>query len=289
MGDSQTADLSSPTTAAPRDRRRSARQDQHGAAVLHREYAAHQNQRSHPFSGWREARTKNGRLIPPKAVIDAKGMEMELTTSAPPPRPGVFPSAKAKNESISGVKRIVLKEDVIMNLYVAGGGPFPGGKQDARQESRAAESAQTLQHPHRHTGPIRVRAVQGPRHGSLRCARRRRAAQQPAGCHRRTHQRGNRQRYAGMQTSGATSETAQQRYAADGRPARRRVPPMQHKRKTGETPVPPVQQTGEMLVPAIREWRSRRPTPPDLMLRSPPMPRNSTRTATISFTTLAKS
>ncbi|MGH7225026.1 MAG: hypothetical protein ACRELF_17525, partial [Gemmataceae bacterium] len=67
----------------------------------------------------------DGRLIPPKAIIDAKGMEMELTTSSPPPRPGVLPSAKPKNESISGVKRIVLKEDVDMTLYVAGGGPFP--------------------------------------------------------------------------------------------------------------------------------------------------------------------
>ncbi len=72
--------------------------------------------------------SKDGRLIPPKAVIDAEGMEMELMTSAPPPRPGIHPSNKQKNETISGVKRIVLKEAVTMNLYVASGAPFPNGE-----------------------------------------------------------------------------------------------------------------------------------------------------------------
>src|SRR5581483_3527628 len=72
--------------------------------------------------------SKDGRLIPPKAVIDAEGMEMELMTSAPPPRPGIHPSNKQKNETISGVKRIVLKEAVTMNLFVASGAPFPNGE-----------------------------------------------------------------------------------------------------------------------------------------------------------------
>jgi hypothetical protein len=67
---------------------------------------------------------KEGQLLPPKAVINAKGMEMELQTSAPPPRPSFLPH-KPKSDSITGVKRIVLKEDVDMKLRVADGGPFP--------------------------------------------------------------------------------------------------------------------------------------------------------------------
>ena len=72
---------------------------------------------------------KEGRRISPKAVIDAEGMEMELATAAPSPRPG-FTSHKPKNESITGVKRIVLKEAVSMDLVVAGGAPFPDNKGD---------------------------------------------------------------------------------------------------------------------------------------------------------------
>lgn len=67
---------------------------------------------------------KDGRPIPPKAIINAKGMEMDLQT-APPPRPASSTLHKPKSESITGVKRIVLKEDVDMQLCVAGGGPFP--------------------------------------------------------------------------------------------------------------------------------------------------------------------
>ncbi len=67
---------------------------------------------------------KEGRRVSPKAVIDAKGMEMELATAAPPPRPGFVPH-KPKNESITGVKRIILKEAVNMDLIVANGAPFP--------------------------------------------------------------------------------------------------------------------------------------------------------------------
>ncbi len=69
---------------------------------------------------------QDGQLTPPKADIVAKGMEMELTTSSPPPKPGAIVH-KPKNESISGVKRIVLKQDVTMHLYIAGAMPFPGG------------------------------------------------------------------------------------------------------------------------------------------------------------------
>jgi lipopolysaccharide export system protein LptA len=76
---------------------------------------------------------RNGRLIPPKAVIDANGMEMELTTSAPPPRPGLYAASKPRNDSISGVKRIVLNEDVTMILRVGGGTPFPGNDKAANR------------------------------------------------------------------------------------------------------------------------------------------------------------
>ena len=96
----------------------------------------------------------DGQLIPPKAVIDAKGMEMELTTSSPPPRPGLVPSAKPKNESISGVKRIVLREAVDMTLYVASGGPFPGS-----HKASGAASAPREEHSGRVRDPARPNAA----------------------------------------------------------------------------------------------------------------------------------
>lgn len=68
------------------------------------------------------------RLFPPKADIYGKGLEMELTAASPPPRPGQFPTPKPKNESISGVKRFVLKENVTMNLCVNSGTPFPANE-----------------------------------------------------------------------------------------------------------------------------------------------------------------
>jgi lipopolysaccharide export system protein LptA len=68
----------------------------------------------------------DGQLTPPKADIVAKGMEMELATTAPPSKPGIVVH-KPRTESISGVKRVVLKQDVTMHLYVSGGTPFPGG------------------------------------------------------------------------------------------------------------------------------------------------------------------
>ncbi|HEY7423322.1 MAG TPA: hypothetical protein VH682_03690 [Gemmataceae bacterium] len=66
----------------------------------------------------------------PKAHIQGKGMTMDLETSAPPPKPGAAVASKPKSESISGVKRIVLKQDVTMHLNVAGQTPFPGGDKD---------------------------------------------------------------------------------------------------------------------------------------------------------------
>jgi hypothetical protein len=72
----------------------------------------------------------DGQTKPPSEVR-GKDMEMELATQAPPPRPGAAAAAhKPKNESISGVKRIVLKSDVNMHLYVSGQTPFPAGDKD---------------------------------------------------------------------------------------------------------------------------------------------------------------
>jgi hypothetical protein len=82
---------------------------------------------------------KDGRGIPPKAVIDAVGMEMELATTAPPPRPGIHLSNKPKNETISGVKRIVLNEAVNMDLVVSSGGPFPSN--DKAKTAQGRDSA----------------------------------------------------------------------------------------------------------------------------------------------------
>ncbi len=81
---------------------------------------------------------KNGQLIPPKADIYAQGMEMELATSTPPPPMGFLPPAKPKNQNISGVKRIVLKEAVTMNLYVSSGTPFPSNDKSIAAGNNAA-------------------------------------------------------------------------------------------------------------------------------------------------------
>lgn len=101
---------------------------------------------------------KNGRLIPPKAVIDAEGMEMELATTTPPPRPGVFPHKK--NETISGVKRIILKEAVNMNLRVASGAPFPRNDQAPahakHSEKRAGRSHDSARPPSEEPALVRI-------------------------------------------------------------------------------------------------------------------------------------
>lgn len=79
--------------------------------------------------------SQDGRLIRPKAVIIARGLEMNLATSSPP-RQGLFSAAKPKSETITGVKRIVLKQDVDMHLTVASGTPFPGDKKTPGKEGQ---------------------------------------------------------------------------------------------------------------------------------------------------------
>jgi lipopolysaccharide export system protein LptA len=87
---------------------------------------------------------RDGWLEPPRADILAKGMEMELATSAPPPRPGAPIAPKPKNETISGVKRVVLNQDVTMHLHIAGGTPFPGGdKKPPAVDSKTTPSTKT--------------------------------------------------------------------------------------------------------------------------------------------------
>jgi hypothetical protein len=89
-----------------------------------------------------ECRFSDGRILP-RTTIEAEGLEMELTTSSPPPRPGVFPPPKPKSESISGVKRIVLKEAVKINMFVAGGGPLPGNsKPNGEQKAPAGADSE---------------------------------------------------------------------------------------------------------------------------------------------------
>ncbi len=102
---------------------------------------------------------QDGRLIPRKADIHAQGMEMELATTAPPPRPGIH-AHNAKNETISGVKRIVLKEAVDMYLCVAGGGPFP-------RNDKANAAAPQKKHAEKHA----VRDAKRPSAGEFSLVR----------------------------------------------------------------------------------------------------------------------
>ncbi len=97
----------------------------------------------------------DGQLKPPKADIRAKGMEMYLATAAPPPKPGFVAAPKPKNESISGVKQIILKQDVTMHFYTAGPTPFPNsdksraeppGKDKGKSTEVAAKPPQETSH-----------------------------------------------------------------------------------------------------------------------------------------------
>jgi lipopolysaccharide export system protein LptA len=63
---------------------------------------------------------------PDPIQIWGKGMELELLTEAPQPKPGA-PASRKKTENISGVKRVTLQSDVVMYLYTDGHSGFPGG------------------------------------------------------------------------------------------------------------------------------------------------------------------
>jgi lipopolysaccharide export system protein LptA len=84
----------------------------------------------------------DGQTNPP-SDIRGTGMEMELATSATPAKPGAPMPNKAKGETISGVKRVMLKSDVNMHLYVAGqpGAPPPGDKKPAAPAKPAGQAA----------------------------------------------------------------------------------------------------------------------------------------------------
>jgi hypothetical protein len=72
----------------------------------------------------------------PKPIqIDGTGMEMELLTE-PPAKPGAPAPRKVKGDSVTGVKKIVLRSGVTMHLYVAG--QFLGGANKEPGQARPA-------------------------------------------------------------------------------------------------------------------------------------------------------
>src|SRR5207248_1191564 len=74
--------------------------------------------------------------------IRGKGMKMELLTEAPPPKPGLPPVRKpTRGESITGVKRIMLLEEVEMNLYLDGRSGFLGGQKEPPKALEPAAAA----------------------------------------------------------------------------------------------------------------------------------------------------
>jgi lipopolysaccharide export system protein LptA len=83
----------------------------------------------------------------PKPIqIDGTGMEMELLTE-PPAKPGAPAPRKAKGDSVTGVKRIVLRAGVTMHLYAAG--QFLGGaNKEAGPARPAAEPAEAPEKAH---------------------------------------------------------------------------------------------------------------------------------------------
>jgi lipopolysaccharide export system protein LptA len=85
--------------------------------------------------------------------VRGKGMDMELLTQAlPPANPGAPPAAKNKNETITGVKRIVLNADVVMHLYTVPGSGMMGAPKKseparpARNATAAAEAGTKKEH-----------------------------------------------------------------------------------------------------------------------------------------------
>jgi lipopolysaccharide export system protein LptA len=79
---------------------------------------------------------------PDPILIKGKGMELELAVEA---RPGS--SRRAKNEAITGVHRILLKEEVDMHLYVDAGSSFLNGRHDAQDKSASPDKAKELVGP----------------------------------------------------------------------------------------------------------------------------------------------
>ncbi len=65
---------------------------------------------------------------PPNEVLGT-GMDLELLTEAAPAKPGM--AHKQKQESITGVKRIILRSDVVMFLYTDAKSGFPGNAHEA--------------------------------------------------------------------------------------------------------------------------------------------------------------
>ncbi|HZU38977.1 MAG TPA: hypothetical protein VFA18_23830, partial [Gemmataceae bacterium] len=80
----------------------------------------------------------------PKPIqIDGTGMEMELLTE-PPAKPGAPAPRKARSDSVTGVKKIILQSGVTMHLYAAGqflGGPGKESSQ-AKPASQPAEPSE---------------------------------------------------------------------------------------------------------------------------------------------------
>ena len=98
----------------------------------------------------------DGQTTPP-SDIRGTGMEMELATSAPPPKPGAPLAHKPKNESISGVKRVVLKSDVNMHLYVAGQPGSPASDKERAPAGSAAKDAKPAGQQAAETSHINIR------------------------------------------------------------------------------------------------------------------------------------
>jgi lipopolysaccharide export system protein LptA len=73
--------------------------------------------------------------------IRGKGMTVDLLVEGPPAPGQPGPPRKAKGESISGVKRIVLQSDVVMNLYTGSNNGFPNATRPAQPAPAAKAPA----------------------------------------------------------------------------------------------------------------------------------------------------
>jgi lipopolysaccharide export system protein LptA len=71
---------------------------------------------------------------PDPTTISGDVMDMELSTDAPPAKPGAPAPKKGRGDNISGVKSIVLHSNVKMDLYTDGQSGFPGGTSAAGRQ-----------------------------------------------------------------------------------------------------------------------------------------------------------
>ena len=86
---------------------------------------------------------------PHPTQITAKGMELKLTEGSSPNRPAaVAPTPKGKEDKVSGVEMLILKNNVDMHLYLDSNSGFLSSPADADKDKQAASRGEVPEKSH---------------------------------------------------------------------------------------------------------------------------------------------